>query len=435
MTTLHRREFLVRTGLGLGAAALAAARQTMAGPTPDPQLGDWASVRDQFELTRDEIHLACFFLASHPTPVRDAIERHRRGLDRNTIRYWLENRPQAEADVLTSASEYLGVSPTDIALTDSTTMGLGLLYGSLTLSDGQEILTTYHDHYSTEMSLRHRAKRTGTELRQVLLYRDGADASESEIVESIVRAMTPRTRVVAVTWVHSCTGVKLPLRAIADALTEVNAGRDEGDRALLCVDGVHGLGVDDVTMLDLGCDFFVAGTHKWLFGPRGTGLVWARPEAWPVANTIIPPFYWEAYRIWLRQAPPRELPPGPMMTPGGFHSFEHRWAVNEAFRFHQRIGKARVARRIHELNRQFKEGLAEMPHVKLHTPMSDELSAGIVTFEVDGMEPHVVVERLAERRIVSSTTPYSTTYARLAPSIINTPREIETTLAAVRGLG
>src|SRR5207245_34234 len=111
--------------------------------------------------------------------------------------------------------------------------------------------------------------RTG---RAVSLYANPATATEEEITEAVVRALKPRTRVVAVTWVHSCTGVKLPIRRIADALAEVNAQRDDGDRALLCVDGVHGIGVDDATMADLGCDFFVAGTHKWMFGPRATGL-------------------------------------------------------------------------------------------------------------------------------------------------------------------
>lgn len=74
-------------------------------------------------------------------------------------------------------------------------------------------------------------------------------------------------------------GLKLPIREIADALAELNRDRHEGDRALLCVDGVHGLGVEDLSMQDLGCDFFVAGCHKWLFGPRGTGLVWGKWDA------------------------------------------------------------------------------------------------------------------------------------------------------------
>ena len=73
------------------------------------------------------------------------------------------------------------------------------------------------------------------------------------------------------------------------------------------------------------------------------------------------------------------------MSPGGFHAFEHRWAVPAAVKMHQDIGKARVGGRIHGLNRQLKEGLASMPNVMLHTPMQDELSAGIVCFEVNGL--------------------------------------------------
>ena len=254
------------------------------------------------------------------------------------------------------------------------------------------------------------------------------------MVEAIVRGVTPRTRIVAVTWVHSCSGVKIPVRAIADALDAINADRDPADRALLCVDGVHGLAVDDVTLPQLGCDFFIAGTHKWLYGPRGTGIVWGKPEAWPYANPVIPAFSGDTIGQWMKRTPPAPIPAGTLMTPGGFHSFEHRWSVNEGFRFHQRIGKGRVAARIHELNRQLKEGLAAMPHVTPRTPMSDNLSAGIVCFEVDGLEPAAVVDRLRERNIIASTSPYATTYVRLAPCIISTPAEVDTCLAAVREL-
>ncbi len=432
---MERRDFLVRTGLALGAASLAAARRSNASAlTGQPSLDNWQAVRDQFDLTRDQMHFALFFLAAHPAPVREAIERHRRGLDANPIGYFMEQAGVADADVLTAASDYLGVSPTDIALTDSTTMGLGLLYGGMTLRRDQEILTTFHDHYSTEMSLRHRARRGRRKIVQIALYKEGGTATEQEILGSLMRALKPSTRVVAVTWVHSGTGVKLPIRAIADVLETFNRNRDPLQRALLCVDGVHGLGIDNVTLPELGCDFFIAGTHKWMYGPRGTGLVWGRPDAWPVVNPIIPPFHWDAIRIWMKRIPPKEIPPGRMMTPGGFHSFEHRWSVGEAFRFHQAIGQARVAQRVHELNRQLKEGLAAMNHVTLHTPMSDKLSAGIVCFEVDGLEPREVVERFAEHRIIASTSPYATSYVRLAPCIVNSPSEVDAALRVVHAL-
>jgi len=434
---MYRRDFLVRTGQAIGAVALASALRTaeaLATKQSSSDAPSWEDVRGNFNLAPDLIHMAGFFLASHPKPVRDAIEAHRRAFDSNPIEYWFDNAMTAEAAVAAAAGRYLGVDPADIALTDSTTMGLGLLYNGLKLRANQEILTTTHDHYSTETSLRLRAERTGASVRRISLYRDSAAKSVDEIVSNVAKAVTSQTRVLAVTWVHSCTGVKLPIRAIADVLKPINAGRDVQDRVLLCVDGVHGLGVDGTEMPELGCDFFVAGCHKWMFGPRGTGLVWGTPTAWSAANATIPTFDDANYEMWMELRPKAPIPIGSGMTPGGFHSFDHRWALDRAFQFHQTIGKPRVAERIHALNRQLKEGLAKMSNVKLYTPMEDELSAGIVCFDVQGFQAQQVVDRLRKKNIVSSVTPYKTLYARLSPGLLNSPAEVETTLAAVREL-
>jgi len=378
--------------------------------------------------------MAGFFLASHPVSVREAIERHRDGLDANPIGYWLEHEQKKEAAVLRAAADYLAVDPTEIALTDSTTMGLGLLYGGMSLAEGQEILTTIHDHYATDVSLKLRAHRTGAVVRHIALYRDLHSVTRDEVVDTIVSHVTAHTRVLAVTWVHSGTGLKLPIRHIGERLAEINAGRTEKDRILFCVDGVHALGVEDVRLNEAGCDFFIAGTHKWMFGPRGTGLVWGHTRAWPVANAIIPTFNTEAYDIWTRDLPPHDLPQSIFMTPGGFHSFEHRWALDEAFNFHQAIGKQRVTERIHALNDQLKSGLASLRHVRLHTPRSRELSSGIVCFDVDGMDPQETVDRLRQHGIMGSVTPYANHYARLAPGLLTSPEDIDATIRAVHQL-
>ena len=436
MTDIGRRGFLVRTGLALSAAVLAGVHpRALAEQQPPPSgLKNWENLRAQFPLSPQLIHLAAFFLSSHPTPVREAIERHRAGLDADPIGYWFQHEETQEAKVLRAAADYLGADPTDIALTDSTTMGLGLLYGGLQLRNGQEILTTTHDHYSTETALRLRAERTGAKVRQIPLYRALKTVSRDEIVESLRKGITHATRIVAVTWVHSSTGLKLPIHEMALAIQAINRSRTEQDRIIFCVDGVHALGVEDFHVSELGCDFLVAGTHKWMFGPRGTGLVWGHPKAWSTAQATIPTFSGQAYELWMENKSSKDLPPSVHMTPGGFHSFEHRWALDEAFTFHQAIGKSKVTQRIYELNQQLKQGLAAMPHVTLHTPLSQDLSAGIVCFEVAGMEPRQVVERLRQRGIVGSVTPYTTKYVRLAPSLINSPKEIETSLEAIRNL-
>jgi len=434
---MHRREFLRRAGLSLGAvsatAAATAAKSLPAHRARPFQPDDWTSVREQFALSPNLIHMATFYFASHPRPVADAIERHRRALDLNPVEAMHEQMGEGEERQRRTAAEYMGGTADQIALTDSTTMGLGLIYGGLRLEAGDEVLTTTHDHYSTHMSLEHRAERTGAAIRKVALYDDSALASVDEIVTRLRNAIDDATRVIAVTWVHSSTGVKLPISAIAKMIADINRARGENDRILLCVDGVHGFGVEDATMEDLGCDFFIAGTHKWIFGPRGTGVIWGATEAWKRAQPVIPSFG-PNYGVWLGYFDADQVPAANQMTPGGFHSFEHRWALEEAFRFHVRIGKARVQTRIHQLNTLMKDGLAAMPHVRLRTPRTPELSSGIICFEVEGVGPEAVVERLRTRDIIASTTPYREQYARLAPSLINNEDEVERTLAAVAEL-
>ncbi len=302
------------------------------------------------------------------------------------------------------------------------------------LAAGQEIVTTTHDHYVTYESLRLRALHSGTPYRKVTLYATPEAANEDEIVSNLIKAIGPRTRAVAVTWVHSSTGVKLPIRRMADALAGLNKRRDPADHVLLCVDGVHGFAVESETVSELGCDFFVAGCHKWLFGPRGTGLVWGRAEAWKGHAGLIPSFYWPALEAWMHGQLPDGLPPGPRTTPGGFQSFEHRWSLPEAFAFHQLLGRARVTARIHELASRCKEGLAAIPSVKLRTPRAEALSSGLVCFEIPGKTPKAIVEHLATRKIVASETPYATSYARFSPSLLNTPEEVDRAVAEVRVL-
>jgi isopenicillin-N epimerase len=398
-------------------------------PTSAAVAGSWEAVRAEFDRAApNRIHMASFFLVSHPRVVREAIEAHRKGLDDDPLGYIENNGAKLEIAVRAGAAGYLGAKADDIALTDSTTQGLGLVYSGLDLRPKQEILSTTHDHIVTQIALDARAARAGSNVRRIALYDDPSRASADEIASRLAKAIKPETRVVALTWVHSGTGVKLPLRAIADVVARANANRAEADRALLFVDGVHGFGNQDFDVSSLGCDFFIAGCHKWLFGPRGTGLVWARTDAWQITQPSIP----SMDPMW-RTEPPEKMPRAALMTPGGFHSFEHRWALATAFEMHQKIGKAKVAARVRELNTRCKEGLAKLPRVRLKTPMSGDLSAGIICFDVDGVTPEQVVAKLAAKRIIATATPpfYTPTHVRLAPSLLTLEADVDAAVAAV----
>jgi selenocysteine lyase/cysteine desulfurase len=199
------------------------------------------------------------------------------------------------------------VSPTEIALTDSTTMGLGLLYGGLALKADQEILTTTSRSLFDGNLAAAPGRALGRHGAAYPSIEDLRKVTQESLVETLVKAVRPRTRIVAVTWVHSSTGLSFPLPKWLGPSRDSMRSRADEDRVILCVDGVHALGVEDFRLSEVGCDFLIAGTHKWMFGPRGTGLVWGHPRAWPLAQAIIPTFDTDAYDMWMRVIPPRPL--------------------------------------------------------------------------------------------------------------------------------
>ncbi|MEO5717127.1 MAG: aminotransferase class V-fold PLP-dependent enzyme [Chthoniobacterales bacterium] len=432
---MDRRRFLFGTGLTVAGMALArrSLAESKSPAAPPNDLSTWQNVRAQFAISPDYINLSGFFLASHPKPVREAIDNYRRALDNDPFEVVEREEFGSQLRVEGLVAEYLGAKPEEVALTDSTTMGLALIYHGLTFKKGDEILTTEHDHYAQHESIRLAAARSGATVRKIKLFDDYKSISSDEIVSRIRKSISPATRVVGVTWVHSSSGLRLPIQRIAGAIAEVNRKRGESDRVLLVVDGVHGIGAVDETIAELGADFFSAGTHKWMFGPRGTGIVWAKAENWKLLQPVIPSFAERPYTAWMQGRDPGATE-ARWVSPGGFHSFEHRWALPAAFAFHRQIGRARVAERIRTLNSMAKEELAKMSHVEVHTPRDPELSAGLICFDVKGMKPAAVVEKLLEKRVIASESPYAASHARLSPSLLNNEKEVEQALGYIRAM-
>jgi len=432
--SVTRRQFLIAPAALAATAALPGhLLAAVAAETPAlPDLSDWDRVRAQFVLDPSYMHFASFFLASHPAPVRDAVEAYRRALDRNPFLFAEQGLFEDQAHNLPlkvqgEIAEYLGGRAADVCLTRCTTEGLALVYHGMPLRAGDEVLCTTHDHFSHHESIRYATERAGATMRKIPLFDEAAEATTDAIIGRLLEGIGPKTRVIGLTWVHSSSGIRLPIREIAAALHTRG-----GEPPLLVVDGVHGIGSTDETIASMGCDYFCAGTHKWMFAPRGTGLVWANAENWARLRPVVPSFSeLEVYEAWMQERPPATPSNAARMSPGGFHAYEHQWGVAAAFRMHRQMGRSRVAARIRALNDRLKAGLSEIPKVKMHTPRSGDLSAGLVAFEVEGIAPADVVKQLLAKRIIASTSPYAITYARLAPSLVNTPEEVDRAIRAV----
>ena len=173
---------------------------------PDFDAADWESVRAQFPLDPAMAQFAAFVLSPHTAQVDAAIDFHRSRLALDTEGTLLGGIELEDA-VRRRPPTTPAVTPGQYALTDSTTMGIAQMYGGLSLEPGDEVLSTTHDFFSTEESLRlldASAPAPGSE--RVTLYDEPWQATVDEMVSRLIAGVTPRTKVVAVTWVHSSTG-------------------------------------------------------------------------------------------------------------------------------------------------------------------------------------------------------------------------------------
>ncbi len=414
-----RRTFLKQAGLLAAALPLSGGLPNVCGAAslaPPLPRNKWAQLRQLFDQDPDYLHFSNFLVTSHPKPVRDAIAMHREAIDKNpglAMDWDMGVTEQREEEVRVWAGRYLNADAKQIALTGSTTQGLAMIYGGVQVRPDQEILTTVHEHYATHTILDLRQERDGTRVRKIELFRDPQTLSRQEILDNIDRAIEPHTRVLGMTWVHSGSGVKLPIADIGALVDKHNRNRSEQDRIVYLVDGVHGFGVEDLDFPTMNCDFFITGTHKWLFGPRGTGLICSRSAEVKYVTPIIPTFS-EAEHF------------STTMTPGGFHSFEHRWALNEAFKLHLQLGKADVQARIHELNTYLKQQLAKHPQIVLVTPRSPEFSSGFTFFRVKGKDCDAIAAYLMQNRVVADAVERDVgPVIRTAPGLLNNESEID----------
>src|SRR6185295_2776678 len=121
------------------------------------------------------LHFASFYLASHPRPVREAIDSFRRTIDTDPYLVVERSLFESEAANLTlkicrEIADYLGGSGDEVALTGNTTAGLALVYHGLLLKRGDEVLTTAHDHYSHHEAIRYATERAGATMRRISLF-------------------------------------------------------------------------------------------------------------------------------------------------------------------------------------------------------------------------------------------------------------------------
>ena len=418
MTETTRRGFVTSTVGALSAGALAASLGTAAGDAVADDLASaaddpafWRLVQKQFRLDPGLLYFNNASLGPSPALVADATEHYRRTLDAFPSRWmWGGWKDEYEA-VRTKAADLLGASPEEIALIHNTTEGMNLVAFSLDLKAGDEVIVADHEHYSGTIPWEYWQVPKGVRLVRPTLPL--MPTQPEEIVEVYRRAITPRTRVISMCHVVNTNGMILPVKEVSEM------ARTRG--ILVAVDGAQAPGHIDVDLDDLGCDYYAASAHKWLFSPKGVGVFYSRQGSQPQLRPLIVAHGWEDESIRrLENYNTRNLP--------------EVLGLGVAFDFQQLLGPQRRSARILELKRIFRNHLQDDPSFSIKTPSDDRLSAGIQTVEVVGHDVRRVASLLAETQHIDCRpmTTHALNGLRISLSVFNDEDQIGELIAALR---
>jgi selenocysteine lyase/cysteine desulfurase len=373
----------------------------------------WQMVRRQYPLAEGLLYLN----AANVCPAsRLVLDRHLEYLRDFHSNPSFQNRDKYEAmreSLRGKLARMLRVSADEIAITRNTSEGSNIIVKGVDLKPGDEVLITDHNHPSNNDSWRVRAQRDGFVVKSLPVPIPAPSAEK--LLADFERAITPRTRVIAITHVTSTTGIQYPAREIAALARKHNI--------YMHLDGAQTFGAFDVNLAEIGCDSYSASAHKWLMGPLEAGILWVRaeriPQIWPSIVTA----GWtdhlkgaRKFEVFGQRDDPRVV------------------ALESSVDFINLMGLPAVQARVEALATRAKVQLHEMAAVQLKTNLEPELSGGVVKFRLKNVPTQQAYDLLWQRhRLAIAMTPSGDAEGlRFSAQVYNSMEEVDRAVAAVK---
>jgi isopenicillin-N epimerase len=203
-----------------------------------------------------------------PVCVLAAQQALRDRLERNPVDFLVGQLPELLAAVRAEVAEFLGADEQGLVFVDNATTGAQTVIAQLTLGPGDEIVTTDHCYPAVLAQLRRAAEAAGARLRIAPV--PWPPPGPGAVAESVLSPVTPRTRLLVVDHVASCSGLVFP---VADIAAEC---RRRGVPVL--VDGAHAAGMLPVDLREIGADFWTGNMHKWVCAPKASAALYVAPQ-------------------------------------------------------------------------------------------------------------------------------------------------------------
>lgn len=364
----------------------------------------WFEIQRAFSVTRGITNLNNGGVSPSPRMVTEALCRYIwEQEDATAYTMWSILEPQSET-VRAGLADVFGCDREEIAITRNASESLETVLMGMDLKSGDEILTTTQDYPRMMTTLRQRERREGLVLKTVKV--PIPPKSLDEITAAFERGITGRTRLILISHVINITGQITPVKAVCEM------ARSKGIEVL--VDGAHSFGHFAFTQKDLGCDYYGTSLHKWLYAPKGTGLLYVKRE--------------KIEKLWpLMAAEKTQAPDIRKFEEIGTHSAAPRLAIGEAILFHNGIGAKRKEARLRYLSRRWENALKDLSNVRFHTSFDENQSCGIGTVEIVGVDPGALGTYLMDKHKIFTTPIIHDEFKgmRITPNVYTTLKELD----------
>lgn len=364
----------------------------------------WASIQQSFSVTRGIINLNNGGVSPSPRIVTEAFVRYTwQQEDATAYTMWQILEPQSET-IRTGLAEMFGCDAEEIAITRNASESLEILLMGLDLRSGDEILTTTQDYPRMITTLRQRELREGLKLNLIKIPL--APKNVDDIASAFERAITPRTKLILVSHQINLTGQIVPVRKVCEM------ARSKGIETI--VDGAHSFAQFDFKRDDLGCDYYGTSLHKWLYAPKGTGLLYVKKD--------------KIAKVWaLMASEDKNRSDIRKFEEIGTHSAAMRLAIGEAILFHNAIGAKRKEERLRYLSRYWMNRLKDVTGVGFNTSFDPTQSCAIANFKIDGVDPVKLGSYLMSKHKIFTTPIEHEEFSgiRITPNVYTTIWELD----------
>lgn len=407
-----RRNFLrsVSTAsLAVLAAPALASDKRVTPPVGPPDDEYWRKVKSMFRLKNGLTMCNAANLCPSPDAVHSKIEEYQKGLMGDVSMQYRAQFTDRRKSSIALLAKFIGAEVAEVGITRNTSESNCTIIHGLDFKAGDEIILWDQNHPSNKEIWQKKALRTGIVIKMVSLPADVS--SPKQILDAFASAYTSKTKIISFSQISNVSGIALPAKDLCEFATSRNV--------LSLVDGAQTLGFHEINVKDLGCDFYTASTHKWLMGPLENGVLYVRKE--------------HIGKVW------------PNIIGGGWHdntttvddkicflgqrNDATTAALPEIIQFHETIGRKNINDRVVQLNTYLKDQIRKrLPNATFITPLSPEISGGIVIISFPNKDPKLLAQKLYDDYGIAAA---STGALRLSPHIYNSIEDLDKIIGAL----